>query len=197
MIKVAITGGIGSGKSYVSRLLVEMGIPVYDTDTEAKRLTASDEGIRHELTALLGEAVYDNQGRLNKPLLASYLFVDASHAARVNAIIHPRVRADFARWAELQKDCAIVAMESAILYEAGFEDTVDAVLMVYAPEPIRLQRAMQRDGASEAQVKARMASQMEDEEKIGRATFTIVNDGNRPLLPQLEKVIAVLRPTDE
>lgn len=192
MIKIAITGGIGSGKSYVSHLLEDMHIPVYNADNEAKRLTMSDAGIRRELTALLGGEVYKD-GMLNKPLLASYLFSDPAHVARINSIIHPRVRKDFAAWVERQKGCEIVGMESAILYEAGFQDTVDAVLMVYAPVDLRIQRAMYRDGAGEEQVRARMAAQMDDEEKRRRADFTVVNDGVQLLMPQLNEIIEQLK----
>lgn len=192
MIKIAITGGIGSGKSYVSHLLEDMNIPVYNADNEAKRLTVSDEGIRRELVALLGEEVY-KEGALNRPLLASYLFSDPAHAAQINAVIHPRVRKDFAAWAERLEGCEVAGMESAILYEASFEDTVDAVVMVYAPVDLRVQRAMYRDGASEEQVRARIAAQMDDDEKCRRADFTVVNDGIRPLIPQLNAIIEQLK----
>lgn len=192
MIKIAVTGGIGSGKSYISHLLEDMHIPVYNADNEAKRLTVSDAGIRGELIALLGEEVYKD-GLLNKPLLASYLFSDPVHVLQINTIIHPRVRKDFTVWVERQEKCEIVGMESAILYEAGFQDTVDAVIMVYAPVELRIQRAMYRDGASEEQVRARIAAQMDDEEKRRRADFTVVNDGVQLLIPQLNRIVEQLK----
>jgi dephospho-CoA kinase (EC 2.7.1.24) len=192
MIKIAVTGGIGSGKSYISHLLENMHIPVYNADNEAKRLTVSDAGIRGELIALLGEDVYKD-GLLNKPLLASYLFSDPAHVLQINSIIHPRVRKDFTVWVERQEKCEIVGMESAILYEAGFQDTVDAVIMVYAPVELRIQRAMYRDGASEEQVRARIAAQMDDEEKRRRADFTVVNDGVQLLIPQLNRIVEQLK----
>ena len=102
MIKIAVTGGIGSGKSYISHLLEDMHIPVYNADNEAKRLTVSDAGIRGELIALLGEEVYKD-GLLNKPLLASYLFSDPAHVLQINSIIHPRVRKDFTVWWNVRK----------------------------------------------------------------------------------------------
>ncbi len=191
MIRIAITGGIGSGKSYVSRLLEERGIPVYNADNEAKRLTASHEGIRSGLRMLVGDAVYQGD-TLNKPLLASYLFANAENASRVNAIIHPRVKEDFIRWTA-EQEAEVVGLESAILYEAGFQDTVDAVVMVFAPETLRIRRAMQRDNASEAQVKARIAAQLDDAEKARRADFVIVNDGTEALLPQLDNLIERLK----
>lgn len=193
MIKIAVTGGIGSGKSYISHLLENMHIPVYNADNEAKRLTVSDAGIRGELIALLGEEVYKD-GLLNKSLLASYLFSDPAHVLQINSIIHPRVRKDFTVWVERQEKCEIVGMESAILYEAGFQDTVDAVVMVYAPVELRIQRAMYRDGASEEQVRARIAAQMDDEEKRRRADFTVVNDGVQLLIPQLNRIVEQLKP---
>lgn len=117
-IRIGITGGIGSGKSVVSRLLELMGVPVYISDIETRRLMVEDVQIRRELVSLLGEDVYQG-GRLNKPLLASYIFGSAVHAARVNGIVHPRVKDDFRRWCRLHASDRWVGMESAILLEAG------------------------------------------------------------------------------
>lgn len=192
MIKIAITGGIGSGKSYVAHLLEEMAVPVYNADQEAKRLTVTDADIRRALVALLGDDVYC-EDTLNKPKLASYLFADPAHVVQINAIIHPSVRRDFMHWAAQRSALDCVGLESAILYEAGFEDTVDAVIMVYAPMELRMQRTMQRDGATEAQVRARMAAQLDDEEKCRRADFIVVNDGIEPLHPQLCKIMEQLK----
>ena len=192
MISIAITGGIGIGKSYISNLLQEYDIPIYNTDDEARRLMLSDEGIRHDLVALLGEEVYV-EGTLNKSLLASYLFADAENAARINGIVHPRVKMDFSRWLERHLDKEIVGMECAILFEAGFDDAVDAVVMVYAPESLRIERAMKRDHATEAQIKARMAAQMNDEEKCKRADYIIYTDGSIPLDSQLSTLITQLK----
>lgn len=194
MIKIAITGGIGSGKSYISHLLEELNIPIYNADNEAKRLMIVDDGIRRELIALLGEDVY-KEGTLNKPLLVSYLFSDPAHVKQINEIIHPRVKVDFAKWtAEWRdKDSEVVGMESAILYEAGFEKTVDAVVMVYAPMELRIKRAMERDNATEKQILARIAAQLDDEEKRRRADFIVYNDGSLPLIPQLTTIIKQLK----
>lgn len=192
MICVAITGGIGSGKSYVSAMLEGKGIPVYNADTEAKRLTTSNTEIRNKLIALLGEEIYIN-GELNKPMLASYLFASAENAVRVNGIIHPVVKEDFKCWQACHADKEITAFESAILYEAGFEDSVDAVLMVFAPRELRLERAMNRDKATREQIEARMAAQMEEEEKCRRADFVVYNDGTLPLDEQLTSVINLLK----
>lgn len=187
MVKIGITGGIGSGKSYVSRLLTEhYGIPVYNTDSEAKRLMLSDEGIRRRLTALLGKEVYKSDGTLNKPLLANYLFADSCHAGQINAIVHPQVKADFLKWADLQTGCEIVALESAILFESGFDNIIDKVVMVYAPVELRIRRVMLRDSTTEEKIRQRIVAQMDDKAKQDRSDFIIFNDGSRPLNLQLD-----------
>lgn len=188
MICIAITGGIGSGKSYVSALLEKAGIPVYNADNESKRLTTENTEIRCGLVNLLGEEVYV-EGVLNKPMLASYLFANAENAARVNAIIHPCVKKDFKQWMEMHAESELVALESAILYESGFDDVVDTVVVVYAPKELRLKRAMLRDAASREQIEARMNAQMDDEEKCRKADFVVYNDGTLPLEEQLTSVI--------
>lgn len=189
-IKIGITGGIGSGKSIVSRLLTLTGIPVYQTDTEAKCLMLSDTGIREGLTALAGNEVYNEKG-LNKAFLASYIFGHPEHLKQVNAIVHPRVRDDFRLWAGKARQ-EIVAMESAILLEAGFTNEVDKIVMVYAPSEVRIARAIRRDSATRKEVERRIQSQMDDEKKRGAADFVIVNDGETPLIPQVLSLISSL-----
>lgn len=188
VIKIGITGGIGSGKSVVSKLLRAMSIPVYLSDDEAKRLTATDETIRKELTALLGDELYQGDV-LNKSLLAGYLFASPENAARVNAIIHPVVKQDFRRWCKENASSSILAMESAILIEAGFAPEVDAVVMVYAPKEVRIRRAMKRDGASRKQIEQRIQNQMDDEVKRAKADYTIINDDKTPLIPQVFRLL--------
>lgn len=192
MISIAVTGGIGSGKSYVANLLKQRGIPFYNADDEAKRLMLEDEGIRRDLIALLGEEVYQDGG-LNKPLLAAYLFSDPVHTARVNAIVHPRVKADFCRWLRTREDFEIAGFESAILFEAGFEDTVDVIVTVYAPESLRLERVIKRDCATVEQVQARMKAQMSDEEKCRKSHFVVRNDGTSSLDIQLSALIEQIK----
>ena len=191
-IKIGITGGIGSGKSVVSCLLQLMGIPVYVSDDETKKLMVSDDVIREKLIELLGSDVYV-KGTLNKPLLASYLFASAEHAKQINGIVHPRVKEDFRTWASLHATSPIVAIESAILVEAGFTSEVDKILMVYAPEETRIQRAMSRDNSTRDLIEKRVRAQMRDEEKRQYAHFTIVNDGKTPLIPQLLSFISLLK----
>lgn len=190
-IKIGITGGIGSGKSVVSRLLEMIGIPVYIADVESKRLTNTDLYIRKELSSLLGKEVFEG-GVLNKPFLASYIFGHPEHAEVVNGIIHPRVKEDFHRWMEERSAFPVVGMESAILIESGFADEVDVVVVVYAPLETRIQRAVKRDCSSRELIMKRIQSQMNDEEKCKQADYVIVNDDETPLIPQVLALISLL-----
>lgn len=184
MKTIGITGGIGSGKSYVSDLLRKhFGIPVYDCDAEAKRLTAMDDGIRHRLIQLVGLEVFDGT-TLNKQCLASFLFASEENARQVNAIIHPVVLNDFWQWAKRQQT-NVIALESAILFESGFNKSVDCVLFVDAPEEVRLNRAMQRDRATEAQIRSRMQMQHPEQYRM-QADFIINNTtDDKQLIEQL------------
>lgn len=192
MVKIGITGGIGSGKSVVATLLRLYGIPVYIADEESKRLTNSSPVIRRALVDLVGEAVYDADGKLDKPRLANFIFGQPEHLARVNAIIHPEVNRDFLDWSERQEK-AFCAIESAILFESGFDRIVDLKLMVLAPLEIRLERAIARDHASREALERRIKSQMADEEKASRSDFVIHNDGRQALIPQVENFIGWLK----
>ena len=191
--KIGITGGIGSGKSYVSNLLRQkFDIPVYECDTEAKRLTATDEEIRRKLIQLVGPEVFDGQ-ELNRKCLADYLFADPEHASKVNAIIHPAVMKDFQQWSMVNGQWSIVALESAILFESGFNEYVDYVLFVDAPEEVRLQRAIQRDTATEVQIRARMQMQHPELHR-NQADFIIDNSkaDDTSLLVRLTKIVQML-----
>lgn len=191
-IKVGITGGMGSGKTIISGLFEVFGIPVYLSDIESKKLTATDPFIRKKLISLLGEEVFTN-GQLNKTLLAYYLFSDPAHAKTINSIIHPRVKEDFRRWVIQHSGYDIIAIESAILFEAGFRNEVDVAVMVYAPLELRIRRAMERDNSTRELVLDRILNQMDDEEKKAQSDYVIVNDGKNPLIPQVESLISRLQ----
>jgi dephospho-CoA kinase len=191
-IRIGITGGIGSGKSVVSRLLGVMGVPVYISDDEAKRITLTDADVRCRLTALVGSDLYSGSS-MRKELLANYLFASPQNAARVNAIIHPAVKADFLRWVAAHASCPIVGIESAILIEAGFTDVVDRVVMVCAPYDVRVERAMQRDGAQRSAVERRVRAQMDDEAKLSHAHYVINNGPDSELMPQAKHLIESLK----
>ena len=184
-MKTAITGGIGSGKSYVCARLAERGIAVYDCDSAAKRLMRTSERLRQELTALIGPGTYDGQ-RLDKAKVAAFLLASEANAKAIDAIVHPAVAADFeqsgAEW-----------MECAILFESGFDRLVDKTIAVVAQREVRISRVMERDGISEATAAEWMARQMAQEEVERRADFTIVNDGRLDVDRQIESIINKLK----
>lgn len=190
-IRIGITGGIGSGKSVVSKILSLLNIPIYLSDDEAKRLTATDETIRRELTDLLGDELYQG-GMLNKQMLANFLFASAENAEKINAIIHPQVKQDFRRWCTRHSALQFVAMESAILFESGFDSEVDVVVMLYAPQEVRIQRAMMRDAASRTQIEQRIKRQMDDEVKCSKAHYVLINDDKTALIPQVLQLLVSL-----
>ena len=189
MVVLGVTGGIGSGKSYISSLLREqMNVPVYDCDAEAKRLISEDEEIRQELTELVGAPIF-KEGKLQKKVLADYLFANEQHVQKVNAIVHPAVRSDIGKWAK-QQDSEVVAVESAILYESGFDTLVDKVLFVNAPLELRIQRAMKRDGSIREQIEARIGMQQSEQQRE-KADYIIdnVTEGKTDLLDALKRIL--------
>ena len=173
MKKIAICGGIGSGKSTVCQMFAERGVAIYDSDSRAKALMNESEPLRKALMGEFGAECYEG-GVLNRPYLAQRVFASPEQLAKLNAIVHPAVKEDFLRWAEEQSGDYVI-LESAILYESGFDSLVDKVVAVLAPLPLRVERAMQRDGASREQIEARIKAQMSDDELMARADFAIVN----------------------
>lgn len=173
MYKVGITGGIGSGKSTVCRMLAERGVALYDADSRAKELMASSEALRKALIENFGAETFTAEG-LNRAYLAERVFNDKEQLRLLNSLVHPAVIADFEAWAEAQEG-SYVLFESAILFEAGLESRVDAVVAVMAPESLRVERVMERDGHSHEQVMARIKNQMSDDERSDRAKYSIVN----------------------
>ena len=167
MIRVGVTGGIGSGKSTVCRLFAERGVPVYDSDSEAKRLMGEDPSLRAALVEAFGDETF-RDGVLNRRYLAATVFGDRHALARLEALVHPCVKRDFERWAAERTAESYVVLECAILYESG----MDAVV---APEELRLVRVNARDGASAAEIRRRMAVQLSDDVLSARADYTIVN----------------------
>lgn len=186
-MKVAITGGIGSGKSYVCRILEKHGVKVYDCDAGAKRLMRSDPELQTKLKALVGMEVYDATGRLQKPVLAKFLLASEANKQAINDVVHPAVARDFE-----QGDCDW--LESAILFDSGFDKRThfDYVVCVTAPIPVRLQRIMQRDHISQEKAQQWIDAVMPQEELVGRSDFEIVNDGATDLEEQVETLLGKL-----
>ncbi len=191
MMRIGITGGIGSGKSYVCRRLEALGYPVYDCDAAAKRLMCDDAEIMEGLVRLMGPEAYVD-GRLNKPAVARYLFHSGRHAAAVNSLVHPAVSQDFVDWAQRQAT-PLVFVESALLFQAQMEKVCDAVWAVSAPLEVRVKRVMQRDHVDEKDVNSRMAQQMDDSEVLRRSDAVILNDGQQDIDSQLNSLIKSLK----
>lgn len=182
MVKhIAITGGIGSGKSYVCQRLKARGIDIYDCDEGAKRLMRSSEDLKRRLTELIGPDTYVD-GLLNKPVVAQFLLASEDNKQAINHIVHPAVMQDF-------YDSGMQWMESAILYEAHLEHYVDYVVCVTAPENVRTERIMKRDGISRERALEWINRQMPQAEVAVRADYTIVNDGATDIDAQIEELM--------
>ncbi len=183
MLKVGITGGIGSGKSTVCRIFSVLGIPVFSSDDEGKRLLAEDPEVRNALIAAFGSGIFVHDA-LDRKALGALVFNDRDALDRLNAIVHPAVRAAFSAWAEKQQ-APYVINEAAILVETGAYKQLDHLLVVDAPEAERIARVMRRDGTREEQVRARMSNQTDDAARAAVADSIIVNDGKAMVIPQV------------
>ncbi len=183
MIKVAVTGGIGSGKSTVCRMFGVLGIPVFEADVVAKHLMVSDPELRAALKARFGPEMLTDQG-LDRQRLAALVFNDPAALADLNRIVHPAVRKAFQNWSAEQTSPYVI-MEAAILAETGGHGGFDHVVLVSAPEDVRIDRVMQRDSVGEEAVRARIRNQATDAERESIAHHVIVNDGRRLVIPQV------------
>ena len=184
-LKTGIAGGIGSGKSYVCKLLAQRGIEVYDCDAAAKRLIRTSPDIRQQLTELIGPETYQEDGSLNKAVVAHFLLESETNAKAIDAIVHPAVFHDF-------EESGSLWMESAIMFESGAYQYVDRVVLVTAPEEVRIQRVMQRDGISREKVLEWLQRQWPQDEVRRRADYEIVNDGQADLPSQIERLLVSL-----
>ncbi|MFZ4456262.1 MAG: dephospho-CoA kinase [Bacteroidales bacterium] len=191
MIKIGVTGGLGSGKSVVSNLLQINGIPVYNSDTEAKRLMNTSNTIRRKIVDLLGDSSYSDS-QLNRSYVAQRVFGDTDMLRQLNAIVHPEVRKDFLQWSSIQNR-DIVAIESAILFESELSPLLDKIVVVSAPIELRIARVLARDGLSEEQIRLRIEAQMDDETRECLADFVVVNDRSRAIIPQINQILKELR----
>jgi len=183
-LTIGITGGIGSGKSYIARIFKALGVPFYDADKEAKKLMNTNPVIKNALILEFGKEVYDIAGHLNRAYLASQVFRDKEKLAKLNAIVHPMVIQHGEDWA-LSQTFPYSLKEAALLFESGSYEKLDYTILVTAPTDIRIARVMQRDAITREEVLDRINKQLSDEEKQKLADFTIVNDGLTPLLPQI------------
>ncbi len=190
MVRIGITGGIGSGKSVVSELMKIMNIPVYNADDASKNILKTDLSVQKKLKELLGDHIFSGD-ELNKALMASLIFNNPDLLSKTNAIIHPAVFDDFNNWSKKQKT-EMIACESAIIFESGMNRFLDHVITVFAPVKTRIERAKMRDNASEEQIISRIKNQFPDEEKVKLSDFTLVNDNRQAIIPQLRTILRQL-----
>ena len=187
MKKIGLTGGIGVGKTYVSKIFQKMGIPIFNADEQAKKCMVDDANLKEAVQLAFGENMY-LKGVLQKDALAKIVFNNTEALAELNALVHPIVKQKFEDWCSLQST-SMVIKEAAILFESDAHLGLDAVVCVSAPENLRISRVQKRDGNSVEQIQSRMSKQMPQTEKEELADFLIVNDQVQLLLPQVLAII--------
>lgn len=190
MTLIAITGGIGSGKSVVAHMVEVMGYHVYDCDRRAKELMSNDDEVRQQLVAAFGKEVYLPDGSLNRPHLSDVAFADDDALALLNGIVHPATAHDMQRWAlsQAESGAEIAFVETALLRTARLDLIVDKVWHVTAPDQVRIKRVMKRSGLTEQQVRDRMAAQV-DEDSVADGEQVIINDNDNAVLPQVARLL--------
>jgi len=191
MVCLVCTGGIGSGKSYALRVITRLGIPSYIADNRAKELYYTDKVLLRELKELLGDEIAP-EGVIRREIMAAKIFPNPELLTKVNDIVHPRVLADFEAWkmARGEDGADIVVFESAIFFESPvFHHIADKVMVVTAPEEVRIQRVIKRDKVSRELVTERIQRQCSEKERLERADFIVYTDGKRAVLPQILQVL--------
>ena len=192
MIKVGITGGIGSGKTMVCKVFELLGISVYYSDEESKKLLDNDIKVKDQIIKTFGNTIINEVGNIDRKKLSAAVFGDKEKLTLLNSIVHPAVANHFEGWAKMHSDDKYILKEAAILFESGANKLVDKVITVTAPHLLKIQRAIHRDNITEEQVVVRMKNQWSDEEKIKLSQFVIYNDEENLIIPQIIKVHEML-----
>lgn len=196
MIKVGVTGGIGSGKSIVCHIFKQLDVPVFHADSEAKKLINTNEALKQTFRQHFGDDIYHRNGDINKAKLASIIFQNQDELDFVNRTVHPLVQKEFSLWAEKYSALPYVIEEAAILFESGAYHFFDKIITVTAPKTLRIQRVVERDNVKPEQVKARMDKQWNEAEKIKLSDFIVYNDEKQAVLPQVIHIDTVLNVTE-
>lgn len=187
MKKIGLTGGIGSGKSYVADVFRHLGVPVFNSDDVARELQQTEETVRSAIAQEFGD-VFLASGELDRKKVAQIVFSDRSKLEKLNAIVHPAVGKAFEEFCSKHADAPYIIKEAAIIFEVGINEHLDGTILISAPEKIRIERVMKRDNVSESDVRARIGKQWSDQQKSELADWTIVNDNERAILPQVLKI---------
>jgi len=183
MIKIGLTGGIGSGKTTVAKIFELLGIPVYYADDAAKRIMNEDEELKTAIQKQFGKDAYDNEG-LNRTFLSAKVFTDPSRLEILNSLVHPATIGDAAKWMSQQKTSYTIK-EAALIFESGSAEHLDYVIGVYAPTHLRIKRAMERNHLSHEEVTQRINKQLDENIKMKLCDFVIYNDEQHLLIPQV------------
>ncbi|MEJ0055462.1 MAG: dephospho-CoA kinase [Bacteroidota bacterium] len=188
-LQVGITGGIGSGKSLISRIFKSLGVPVYDADSHARNLMSTDALLIDQIKIEFGDDAYKKDGSLDRGYLSFATFGKKDRLEKLNSFVHPRVAADYARWSDERSGFPYVLREAALLYEIGADASVDKMIVVSAPEDLRINRIIQRDPQRTIeQIRAIINSQWPEEEKLKRADYIIYNNDSRMVIPQVLEI---------
>jgi dephospho-CoA kinase len=188
-LQIGITGGIGSGKSLVCKIFNTLGAPTYDADSRAKMVMTTDGILVDAIKKEFGVLAYDAKGVFNREYLANRVFNQPDKLKRLNELVHPRVALDYEQWVGSQADVKYVLKEAALLFESGSYQSLDKIIVVTAPETLRVQRVLVRDPhRSIEQTKEIIRNQLAEEEKIKRADYVIANDETTLLIPQVLKL---------
>jgi dephospho-CoA kinase len=188
-LRIGVTGGIGAGKSLVCKIFVVLGIPVYDADSMAKKLMMTDKILIEQIKKHFGETSYRKDGSLNRDFLRQKVFNDSLELHQLNQLVHPRVAVDSEKWTEENENSPYTVKEAALLFESGAYKSLDKIIMVTAPESLRVQRVVRRaKSRNEEEVLKIIRSQMPEEEKTRRADFVIRNDETALVVPEVMKL---------
>jgi dephospho-CoA kinase len=191
MLKIGITGGIGSGKSYVCQILEKMGYAIFYSDLEAKKLMTQNKELIQQIKFIIGEHAYLNE-ELNKSIIRKFLYKNEVNKEKLNALIHPFVYQEFEKWTNtIQKE--IVFNESALLFETNSYKRFDKTILVTAPLEIKIERLIKRDSLNMEEIKKRFNAQLKDSIKSKKADYIIENDDNKLIIPQINKILKLIR----
>lgn len=189
---VCITGGMGSGKTYVAKVFEALGYPVYYSDDKAKQMYFLPE-IKKQVLELLGADAYINENEINKKFIASKIFSNKNLLSKVNTIIHTAIKQDFEKFIQLNKDKKIVFKESALIFEAGLQNSCDKIILITAPLELKIKRIQQRNSISKEEILNRLQHQSDDDQKKLNSHFIIVNDEKQPMIPQIVTILKQLK----
>jgi dephospho-CoA kinase len=188
MLKIGVTGGIGSGKSIICKIFNALDIPVFNADIEAKKVLNESETVKSRMKALFGNDIYDPENKIDRQKLSSIIFNDKIKLLQTNSIIHPVVIDNYNSWLIENSGCSYTIMEAALIFEGGFDKLMDYIITVSAPKNMKILRTMQRDGSTRSDVLKKMNNQSDDKMKITKSDFVIYNINKQLVIPQILKV---------